>query len=403
MGKIGEVVFSSVDYLNSRLFAYVGRQLPLSMVELKSNVSNNVSTCAKICSLFLDSSLGLACAMGVVGVTTASVCAGEDVTEVIMEELTHHSSQMVVLCFKKHMGGEGHFEYWKPGVYNICSTPLVEVDCEKMIAQDSEHKSSVKPECMHVGHYLYERSPYYSYPNDDKEDVRHNHAMHLHSMQGFFMKALVKTTQCLGEAVFYVANQTKGKDISLYDLKQGVCSSTKIAPQNSLDPFCFSKNLNTSYLHMDPYVSADNCSAPFYTDSTSIVTEVNVCDSCNNMKLIFGVGSALTLTVTLMTKIFMQMNKPQISVSRKAKRLGTNFFHNGLLLGGSVLGSQILVQSLLDSCVPMDDETRQKVIMSIALYGASAFSRLLENTITRPLSVESTPEEKGKGALSLAV
>ncbi|MBF5051396.1 hypothetical protein CLAVI_001041, partial [Candidatus Clavichlamydia salmonicola] len=87
MSGIGNGFSSGVQFLNENFFVHTGRKFPSSFTELKDNVSKNVGTCAKICTAFLDSSLGLALAMGVAGIVTTSLCAGEDMIDVVATTL----------------------------------------------------------------------------------------------------------------------------------------------------------------------------------------------------------------------------------------------------------------------------------------------------------------------------
>ncbi|MBF5051338.1 hypothetical protein CLAVI_000981 [Candidatus Clavichlamydia salmonicola] len=56
MSGIGNGCSSGIQSLNDKLFVYMGRKCPSSWKELKTNVTKNIKTCAKLSTDLLNSS-----------------------------------------------------------------------------------------------------------------------------------------------------------------------------------------------------------------------------------------------------------------------------------------------------------------------------------------------------------
>ncbi|WP_194844543.1 hypothetical protein [Candidatus Clavichlamydia salmonicola] len=138
----------------------------------------------------------------------------------------------------------------------------------------------------------------------------------------------------------------------------------------------------------------------YFTDTSTCRHAIISKDlSCNDMALIFGVGSALVLTTTVIKVIYRHCKKRSSKKSTdrfdRAKRLASVTLQDGLLLGASSLGSSVILTSLLDSDPSgvLSEVNKKIIVSSTAFYWSSAASRLLGNCITSPIEEGQEAEE----------
>ncbi|MBF5051367.1 hypothetical protein CLAVI_001010 [Candidatus Clavichlamydia salmonicola] len=397
MSGIGDGFSSGIQSLNNNILVYAGRRCPSSWRELKDNVTNNVRTCAKLCSAFLDSSLGLAVSMGVLGFTTASVCMQEDLLEVVATTLlplttssTYTTLYKVVttapvdedkvgLCFHPK-------DYFT--AYNITTTPswkFGKVGKGKN-ATDLSRDALGEPYqifCVQVEEYQ-SHQPSLEIPRCSGLKGQGTGLLgyvFMFWLEGIWQLSL--STECVTEKVFKKMIPTSQQS----SIKAQAEVTTSIVKQkdasgNNLEihPYCFSKKYNMSMTYPDYFINTTNCIVPHHLEkvfsSTSFILESagknDNCSPCNMMLLAFGVGSVITLMATLGKIIYKQctfqgLKKPK-GGSRKCRRLADLILEEGLLLGASGLGTGVLVTSLLPPCGPVDESAKKIVMASTAIY-----------------------------------
>ncbi|MBF5051363.1 hypothetical protein CLAVI_001006 [Candidatus Clavichlamydia salmonicola] len=409
MGAIGSGFSVGVKYFNEKVLSYTGRRCPSSISELRVNVSKNIKTCTKLCTAFLDSSFGLACAMGVVGLTASSLCAGEDVVNIITTTMLpvttlattnasvvkdNSTTEMVFLCFKDTgsliLKDSQIYDWTNPltnPLENICADPHIEVDCGSILNNTELNSTVLKHELMDLEETQASYEHYFGHVHDLTKSYP---AEELYRLCDSNVTMLVKSIECLQESIFYVANQTIGKLLKLSNLRQGVCKTNNFGDlviKENLDIFCFNSSLDLIYRS----VHANNVSDEYLwplpsvlpTTAANLLTSSSTdsCNTCNTATLVFGVGSAATLLATTMKTLYQQHKERRINRSnisclglRKATAVLVN---DGLLIAASGLGSSVLMNSLLHPCVPVDEVTNKMVVASTVLYGASAASKML--------------------------
>ncbi|MBF5051361.1 hypothetical protein CLAVI_001004 [Candidatus Clavichlamydia salmonicola] len=434
MGAVGNGFASGIEYLNKNFFSCAGRRCPSSLREFRANVSQNVKTCAKICTVFMDSSFGLSCAIGVVGITTASLCAGEDVVDLITTTILPATTalrttadavlaanaslvnatpvaEQVYLCFKQAPTltiSDFPLRDWKPKATDICPDRHIEVDCGALLNNVSSKSSIFLPELMDLG------PPFLlSYEEIDSASydlTKHYLARMLYRMAYSNMTGLVKTVDCLREDIFYVANHTFGKILKFSDLHRGVCQSDNGGnfSHKAIDHLCLSAIGSIDYYFLRPHNVMDHHLFPLppelSTDpapkTISNVVQSALTDSCGMCHvatLVFGVGSAVVFVLTSIKALYQQHKARRcgyVKVVDSRLRKATAFmFNDGLLWVASGLGSTILMTLFLHPCSPVEEGAQKAVVVSTVLHGVHAFSKLAAALICKSEDLQVNPEE----------
>ncbi|MBF5051346.1 hypothetical protein CLAVI_000989 [Candidatus Clavichlamydia salmonicola] len=419
---ISNGVTSGIEYFNRHVLDYTGRRFPSSMSELRANISRNIKTCAKTCTVFMDSSFGLACAMGVVGVAAASICAGDDVVDIITTTMLpattlaatnaswvndNSTKEMVFLCFKdtdppdlKDVSISAFYSYGD----SMCSSSPTKVDCGLKLNNTESNFTIFKPEFMDPkSAYLSSYEHYFSSFYDWNKSYPF---LRFYQSNSGNMKGFIKSIECLKENTFYVANQTLGKFLTFSDLRQGVCNSNHrgdFLMKENLDAFCFNSSWKMEYY----VVHAKNISEEHLLPLSSVLPTTasnfieadltDSCDACNVATLVFGVGSAVALFVTTMKVLYQEHKARRVNQSRSSylglRPASAAMLNDGLLIAASGLGFGVLMTSLLHSCNPVNDNTKRVVVASTVLYGASAVSKVLAALICKSKDSEEVADE----------
>ncbi|WP_194844565.1 hypothetical protein, partial [Candidatus Clavichlamydia salmonicola] len=388
-----------VEYVNSNFLSYTGRRCPSSFSELRTNISKNIRTCAKACSVFLDSSFGLACAMGVVGLTTSSLCAGEDVLALMTTTILPSTAapttfpvnisvvndpdphtKMVILCFHKtvdYLGSNVSLNAWASNFSQMCHTPPVEIDCSSILNDSFVNDSLSSIQCGNLG--LFGSTQHVSHDVSSFGVLRGDGS------------GLINALECVKTGVFYVANHTVHKALDVLNLKQATCKisngSDSFYPRSNVDPFCFDNSNNYSYSVIDLadiqrrcLVPFDSASSPSTVASFVEATMVDSCNACSTATVVFGVGSASVLVLTTIKALYQQHKVRKLHHSRGSyvglRQATAIMLDEGLLLAASGLGSSVLMTSLLHPCNPVDASVKNTVLASTILYGVSAASKM---------------------------
>ncbi|MBF5051319.1 hypothetical protein CLAVI_000960 [Candidatus Clavichlamydia salmonicola] len=439
---IGNGCSSGLESFNNKVLVYTGRRCPSSWGEVKTNISKNVRTCAKLCTAFLDSSLGMAVAMGVVGVATVSVCIGEDVAELAATALLPFvtpslpptalpvDDQKIFLCFKKsdHIKATGvsTFQAWKSDEYGKCFKASTkdtddEVHCVKSSNYQSQFFQIPVPHC--VGLVADE----IGLLNKDERvsSDRYFGFVYLDWQDGLWV--LSKAIECIMEDLFSMmepqqaTRSNQGKN-TLCDRETKIRQYTDMyGRKKSIDvgAYCWPKTFNMSKTYPKFFIPMDKCipaaplttlspyTTPLTTSVTMLPPQDNACDTCSIMTLAFGIGSGIVLTATLAKVVYKQWKKSIRAIPKGScnglKKLTVLTLQEGLLLGASGLGSSTIMTSIMNSdpCSQLSDTRKVIIITSTALYGTSVISRLLGTCITSPLGIEKKAEEDNMVELSM--
>ncbi|MBF5051383.1 hypothetical protein CLAVI_001027 [Candidatus Clavichlamydia salmonicola] len=405
MTGIGNGLFIGFQSFNDHIGSYTGRQFPSSWTELQANVSNNIRTCAKACTVFLDSSVGLACAMGVFGIAATSVCAGQDVMEVVIDTLSANVSQTqkndgnMVVCMK--MGD--HLLSQKINTWTGWTTNNF-VPCLNKRSNDSMDGL----QCLRKSQYQKEFSCA-SLPSCSISDSTTHDEYIFMSWNGSFW-LLNEIIKCTTESTLLLGKSSNSaissKDITNLK-KQSMCQD---APEGTkpghlgdgeqglsdrLDVLCWDKASDIANL--------TNIAKKYLVNTTTCedAIEPSNCNlglnACSKMMIVFGVGSAVVLTATVGKIIYKQYTSQRFSnlrsTSVKSKQLLTLALQDGLLLGASGLGTGVLLSSIADPFSPVSDSTKRVASASTALYFTSAAARILMTGITSSVGQIPVDEE----------
>ncbi|WP_194844512.1 hypothetical protein [Candidatus Clavichlamydia salmonicola] len=384
---------SGLQSFNNNIFVYTGRHCPTNCSEFKANLSRNMKTCAKACTAFLDSSLGMACAMGVLGIVAASVCVGEDLLDVVAATLLPMTTdspppkdyEKVLLCFKKqdHLYSQNQTSFTSLGTKNIgiCWPDNVPkdsnegVNCLKTSDYQKFFPNTSVPICQDTGSTDYDALVYMFW-----------------NQTVWVVSPLIN---CLSEMAFLVVSSTNGVDTDALN-ELSICSNdpddvmvTLVAGEVGVkdnDVSCWNNDTTIQSKYKNYFVNTTTCINP-------VAPSNNYPEShdCNRMMMAFGAGSIAVLIVTLGKIIYNQCRAKGPKNSKKGRRLVALTLRDGLLLGASGLGSSVFVLSLVDSHNPASKEI---IVASTALYWASATFRLINNYITSSIEEKSIYDEK---------
>ncbi|MBF5051298.1 hypothetical protein CLAVI_000939 [Candidatus Clavichlamydia salmonicola] len=463
MSGIGNGFSSGIQLLNDKLFVHTGRSCPSSWKELKDNVSKNAKTCAKICTAFLDSSFGLAVAMGVVGVVTTSLCAGEDMIDVVSTTLFPSittittttmtaptlsplpNNELVYLCASgRHspLGlGKIAERNWSIGQFGVGQEDAdklshYDVWCFSLQEYRNQYPNTSAPDCQ--------ATDWSTYPN---YNASHRYFSYVYTEVTASKPELHLSTfkDCMVKGVF---DMWSASNSSLAAEKASTASYKPASVQNSTGQdstdahdgvdrgaYCWDKGQNMKSLFPKYFTDTTNCTisqgatvAPFTTatsiteslttaistlatptTSMPITTDMSVvdksCPTCSAMMLAFGEGSALVLTAILAKIVYTKYRKPKrinTKVSRnRGKKMLMMAMQECLLLCASGIGVGVLVSSIKDFCGPPAEDGKQMVVISTALYLTSAATRLLRTCITSPIEEDADQEEDVEVGLSM--
>ncbi|MBF5051349.1 hypothetical protein CLAVI_000992 [Candidatus Clavichlamydia salmonicola] len=413
MTGLGNGFSSGIQSLNDKLFLHTGRRCPSSWKELKTNVSKNVTTCAKMCSAFLDSSLGMAISIGVLGLATASVCMQEDFIEVVATTLFPATTpalplttaipieDKVAFCFsgKDHMKANNltKISSWVgskigTGKNKTALTDSEEADkifCVEVVSYRSQFPSQELPKCSSFSNpELSSWVPYYFISWGD----------------GFWNVS--SSVRCVMQSLH--ASKIN-LDAVLFPPKNTLVDPCERGSSDAVaDPYCFKDTDNTvkqaPLYFLDPSwcnISSQLTTMTSVTTSsifpTIIPVDTNNCTACDSMTLAFGVGSLVILTATLTKLIYKQCKKSsKIKCKNPSNRLCKILIltmQEGLLLVASKVGFGVFISSVKDICKPISENNRQMLVISTALYLSSATIRLIGTCITSPIEEDQEPEE----------
>ncbi|MBF5051385.1 hypothetical protein CLAVI_001029 [Candidatus Clavichlamydia salmonicola] len=442
MSGIGNGFSSGIQSFNDHFLVYTGRQCPTSWVELKANISRNMKTCAKACTAFLDSSLGLAVSMGVVGIVATSLCAGEDMAEVIVTTLlpvTTNSqptpqptlsplsnAELVYVCAEGSTKIPGHPQNttksanWTVGGYGICqyggSIQDRDIFCISLQEYYKKFPDVVVPQCQAK-----------NWTGDETYNTRKRYLTYVFVDSVLDKWALSNSMQCMMKNVYSMLNASFVKKSEKVPTTMCTPVSVKTSKDSTKAPdgidrgaYCWDEADNMKARYPQYFADTSNCplgisttlaptttSTPLtaavttintYTTAMSLTTDLSAEEdkfsSCNIVMIAFGVGSALVLMTTVGKILYKQctlkgVQKPK-SLSKKAKSFAALTLEEGFLLGASTLGTG----TLLSSCGPIDSSTKKVAMVSTVLYWTSAANRLLGNFITGPVKQESTLEAR---------
>ncbi|MBF5050973.1 hypothetical protein CLAVI_000596 [Candidatus Clavichlamydia salmonicola] len=365
MSGIGNGFSSGIERFNNNFLGHTGRRCPVSWSEVKANVSNNVRTCAKACTAFLDSSLGLAVSMGVLGLVTASVCAGKDMLEVITTLPLGYEN--IVLCFKKqdHLLSQNQktFISWNISNFGVCTGEEMDLNANETIncLRTYDYKKSfpqtLLPICGYTG-LLNKDAPVF-----------------MSWKQGVW--TVSKNISCMYDLDFTVGSSALGKDKDVLQNSR-ICQGDHSHPTGFVTPEevqlrdkdidCWDNNTDIEKKFEKFFINT-TCTNPIVSYD---------CNTCNGMMIAFGVGSIAVILTTLGT-IYKQYRATALKTSKKGVRLAALSLQEGLLISASGLGSSVFALSLANPCSPVGKEV---VTASTVLYIASASTRLLRNCIT---------------------
>ncbi|MBF5051398.1 hypothetical protein CLAVI_001043 [Candidatus Clavichlamydia salmonicola] len=421
MKGIGQGFSSGIETFNNNVLVHIGRQCPTSWTELKANVSRNVKTCAKACTVFLDSSLGVAFAMGVVGMVTTSLCIGENMMEIIANNLLPMSTEtaalsndeLVYLCMRGNAyiptfkTQAPRLQNWTVGAYGICQNGKILADHDIYCVSLKEYRErfpfNLVPECQSTNWTGY-----------SERKTGEKYLSYVFMLVTDSAWGISDMTHCVSAGVFSMMNASDTSVAAV--VSQATCMPVSV--KNGTDntnagdgidrgAYCWNKSENIHKKYPKYFTNTTNCPlaisttlAPSITSmplTTAFPVEENNCPPCSLMMIAFGVGSAVVLMTTLGKIIYKQCKakglKKAKSCSKRFKSLAALTLEEGLLLGASGLGTGVLVTSLLPPCGPLDESTKKIVMASTACYWTSAASRLLSNCITSPLVEECTAAE----------
>ncbi|WP_194844574.1 hypothetical protein, partial [Candidatus Clavichlamydia salmonicola] len=376
---------SGIEFLNKNFFVYTGRQCPSTLSGLKDNVLKNMKTCTKACTAFLNSSLGVAFAMGVVGVVTASLCSGK-----VMDSLPI-DYEKVLLCFTKqdHLlsQNETNFTPWETQNFLTCNTydtgPNKEVNCLKTSDYQKFFPKTEVPICSHVK----------SVDEDNDEDSIFmfwdqgmwiwNQAINCIDKSNFRLEATATgmPTAAVHQARICASNNEQ--EIDSKDLQLG---EEKL---KQLDIVCWEDQRQIRDKFTQYFSKNRTCINPKGPSDDPL--KFNDCSPCNGMMIIFALGSMAVLFTILRKIIYKQYRTKGPENSKKGARLAALTLQEGLLISASGLGSSVFVIALADPCSSVAKEV---TATSTALYWTSAACRLLSNCITSPLGEERTAAEE---------
>ncbi|MBF5051301.1 hypothetical protein CLAVI_000942 [Candidatus Clavichlamydia salmonicola] len=452
MSGIGSGFSSGIQYLNSNFFVHTGRKCPSSWTELKDNISKNMQTCAKICTAFLDSSLGLAVSMGIVGVVTTSLCAGEDMVDVVVTTLfpsitttatttttitTVPASTLIPLSNRElvYLCTQGNKKFleedkiasqnWTLDQFGIGqrvghSLSQHDMYCVSLAAYHNKYPNTSFPEFSAIDWSGYSNSSiskgYFTYVY--VEETSSHSGFQLSNLTDCMVKGVFDMLGASDSHFFKKASKAKYKPASMQSLGH-------INAKDGIDrgAYCWehNKKMKSHFPKYFPDLTNFNMSkevtlAPSTTERTlttaidnlttsvtsmSVTTDMSGVDSsclpCSSMMLAFGVGSALVLTATIAKIIYTHCKRrKRINATVSGNRLGkilTGSMKEWVLLGASEVGCGVLVLSLKDFCEPPSKEAKQMVVISTALYLTSAATRLLGTCITSPVEEDADDEE----------
>ncbi|WP_194844598.1 hypothetical protein, partial [Candidatus Clavichlamydia salmonicola] len=443
-----------------------GRSCPTSWKELKDNLSKNMKTCAKVCTAFLDSSFGLALAMGVVGIVTTSVCAGKDMIDVVAAALPHLSnSELVYVCMQgsadilgegkiseknwtlSQLGegkiseknwtlgqlGEGKIseKNWTLGQFGIgqLSANMIsshDIWCFSLQEYHYQYPNTSAPECQAIdwsGYPNYNASHrYLTYVYADKmvqgEGVEIGHSTHC------MMKGVFDMLGGSNPSLLKKASEALYKPPSVNNVTGD--DSTNAHDGVDRGAYCWLEFSNMMKQFSQYFLNETSCkidkgdeAARFTTASASLKTSITTSatfmplttetpgiDSgsspCSKMMFAFGEGSALILTAILAKMVYKKYRKPK-KINNKAGNFLMVGMQEWLLLGASQVGCGVLFSSLKDVCGPASKEAKQMLVISTALYLTSAATRLLGTCITSPIEEDADHEEDVEVGLPMLV
>ncbi|MBF5050972.1 hypothetical protein CLAVI_000595 [Candidatus Clavichlamydia salmonicola] len=390
MSVISNGLSSGIQSLNNNVFVHTGRQCPTSWSELKSNISRNISTCAKACTAFLDSSLGMACSMGVFGLAAASVCLQEDLTGFIVA--TVQDNQSMSLCY--NYGGQNHTQEessdsWTATGFDVCNDRVTGNHTMFCSVVDRSHHHVVHGVSLPVCNSSLVEDVFIKFTEGVWVSAQHaictsnttifaNAHRHGHENQ---TSRFLNHTQCIPD---YTISHFENDTTSHLDDSDGITSfgddSDDVTTWDSDDIDNFE---NYTMNHFDNHTMSH---IPVYCWSPR-----EAADRCQSMTLAFGIGSALVLTATVGKIVYNKyMAKSLQKGCKSARKLPACTFSDGILLAASGLGTGVLAASLISPCGPIDAGTKKVMMTSTALYWSSAASSLLSHCITSPKTAGST-------------
>ncbi|WP_194844544.1 hypothetical protein [Candidatus Clavichlamydia salmonicola] len=406
MTRIGNGFIAGLEYVNRNILDYTGRCFPSSLSDIRSNLSKNIRTCAKVGVVFMNSSFGLAFAMGVVGLTTSSLCVGEDVvnliTTTILPATTNSSlvndanmTELAFLCFKQGVNvqvNEGSFHHLMSNVSHICDQQE-EVDCGLALHNTVRNFSSLEPECLDIGSSIFGMVNDFFHPGYDR-DTEYP-AVAIYRVEASNISGLVQGLECLQEEIFYVVNHTVGQVINFLGMKQGFCSHNS---KSNLDPpkdaFCFNTSANMAYFAARAEDISEKClvSLPhnsIFRTVPSFIEPVIVDagNTCSKATLVFGVSSVAVLlrtTIKLLDWYHSRERHHSRSARLGLRKVTAMVLDSWLLIAASELGSSVLLSSLSNPCNPVDEDTKKVIVASTVLYGVSTVSKLLKALVCKP-------------------
>ncbi|MBF5051299.1 hypothetical protein CLAVI_000940 [Candidatus Clavichlamydia salmonicola] len=404
-----------------------------------------METCAKICTAFLDSSFGLAIAMGVVGIVTTSLCAGEDMIDVVATTLFPSvttaasptispisNKELVYLCtpgYQELLGKDKIADQnWTLGQFGIGrfdgrSSSRYDMYCFSVQEYHNQYPNTSFPECS--------ATDWARYPNYNASDSYltyvHVHkaakglGLELNAMKDCMMKGVFDMLGASDPSLLGKAFDAKYKPESIYNdtghdrtdaddgVDRGAYCWESDKNMKSQFPSYFPDTTNCTLSKGDP-LAPSTTSVPLTTvidilttsvASMKVATEMpgvdSSCPPCSAMMLVFGAGSAFVLTTTLAKIVYAQCKKlkrANTTASRnRCDKMVMRSVKEWLLLGASGLGTGVLVISAKDFCGSPSKDTTKMVVISTALYLTSAAARLLGTCITSPIEEDEDHEE----------
>ncbi|MBF5051388.1 hypothetical protein CLAVI_001032 [Candidatus Clavichlamydia salmonicola] len=434
MAGIGNGFSSGIQSLNENFFVHTGRSCPTSWKELKDNLSKNMKTCAKVCTAFLDSSFGLALAMGVVGIVTTSLCAGEDMINVVAIALPPLSnSELVYLCVPGQQdilgqgkSGEKNWTLGQFGIGQLSANEISDYDmnCFSLQEYHKQYPNTSVLECQ--------ATDWSGYPNYNAtqryltyvymENKGKNESLITSNLMDCIMKDVFDMLGKSNPSLLEQASVAMYKPPSI----QNVTGNDRTNAHDGVDrgAYCWTIMHNIRKQFPQYFFDTNNCTmsqkataAPLTTSITTpatftpLITEMPDIDNgsspCTKMLLAFGQGSALILTAILAKMVYKKYRKPKRINTKVSTDKSGNFLILGmqewLLLGASEVGCGVFFSSVKDVCGPASKETKQMLAISIALYLTSAATRLLGTCITSPIEEDADHEEDVEVGLPMLV
>ncbi|MBF5051310.1 hypothetical protein CLAVI_000951 [Candidatus Clavichlamydia salmonicola] len=389
MSGIGRGFSSGLQSFNQQVLVYTGRQCPSNWAEFRVNISNNITTCAKACTAFLDSSLGVACAMGVVGLVTASVCAREDLSEILVAT-AQEVAQSASLCFSSSAQNLSSTTSWNSSDFGVCKNHTNDNDtmyCTTVASYRSQFPGSSVPIC-----------------NVSAMSMANNVTDYIVMQFTNGLWRYEEKSLCMSNQTMF-SNIESGSEEKIPGFKQeAMCAPVNVS--SGLDVYCWEGEDVVGKVkggYGGGYVDSSMCvnsAVPFIP----LIPSGHSCNACNVLTLAFGAGSVLVFAGT-MIKIFVRQCIKTRRANAKRSCDGLQKFtiitmQDTLLLGASGTGSSVLALSLLslpafasldtlkaitsiqDFCDPEALPKEVLIIVSTSLYAASAISRLLGTCIT---------------------